>query len=142
MLGRAMGYDTSPQLHPWLQQSLPARATRRAKRVRGLMISSCSGVSCRAPPVLVSSVEAMLVPIRRTGIFVLQTFEQRDQSKKISRTGGGKDSGNFATAAIETVRGKTGSLFMADDPMVKFRRLAQRFIERQCCGYWECQSRL
>ena len=44
--------------------------TLAAKRVSGLMISSCCGVSCRAPQRLSSTRDATLVPIRINGVFV------------------------------------------------------------------------
>ena len=59
---------------------------------------------------------------------VLQTFQQRNQRKQVSWTSGGKDRGYLAAAAIEAVRGIACGLFMANDPMVKFGRLAQCFI--------------
>ncbi len=66
----------------------------------------------------------------KNGNVVLQTFQQRNQRKQVSGAGGSKDCGYLAAAAIEAVRGITCGLFMANDPMVKFRRLAQRFIDR------------
>jgi len=60
----------------------------------------------------------------------LQTFQQRHQSEQIPGPSGREDDSDSAAATIETISGKAGCLFMADDPVMEFGRLAQRLIKR------------
>ena len=71
----------------------------------------------------------------------MQAFEQGNQGEEISWASGGKDSSNFAAAAIEAVRGKAGSLFVPNHPMVKLRGLTQRFIKRDVMNAGDAKAR-
>ena len=66
---------------------------------------------------------------KKNGDIVLQTFQQRNQRKQVSRTSRGKDSGYLAATAIEAVRCIARRLLVTNYPMVKFWRLPQRFID-------------
>ena len=67
---------------------------------------------------------------QKDGRAALKGLQQRDQGKEIAGAGGGEDGGDAAAAAVKTIGGKSGRLFMAHHPVSESGRLPERFIER------------